>query len=206
MTTTATLGGIFVTGACLYFALVLGATELARANWLRELRALTLRERNRNRFGAIRTRLLELSGEGKVDVKGPWFAWLYRSLTLLMRKPEEYETAANAILMVPDEARPRAKGKVKIPEVEAQILLEYARGLDQLCRDYSKVYRFFAFSHDLSMQRKAMQDGRAFDPERFAPLWVKWHVFGVTKTMESMRPVFKAKKTLETMAGTECPA
>jgi len=78
------------------------ARSLARRGWRRELSRAVVRERNRNRFGVLRTRLMAQSRDGVIDVKSPIFRSMYSGLTVLMREPHEYAKAALAIMTLPE--------------------------------------------------------------------------------------------------------
>ena len=132
-----------------------------RRPMVKELRNIAVRDVNRNRFGIIRTRPMELARKGDVDVKDELFQSVYHSLTILMRNPNDYGLAAGVILNL----EPKKDRKVFYISVrEREVLIHYAESLDRLCRDYSRLYRIFSWLLDWSTDRKS------------PPLWVITHV------------------------------
>jgi len=140
------------------------ARSLARRGWRRELRRAVVRERNRNRFGVLRTRLMAQSRDGVIDVKSPIFRSMYSGLTVLMREPHEYAKAALAIMTLPE--RPPVEQPSRVTRAEAELALEFSDALDRLCRDFSRVYRFLAWCLD---NMSPADKGQVRPP----PLWVQ---------------------------------
>ena len=63
---------IFLFGlvAC-YIALNILVREIYRASWVRELKSLSITERNINRFGILRTELVSLVRKEKLNIRSP---------------------------------------------------------------------------------------------------------------------------------------
>lgn len=135
--------------------------ERARSKWIAEMRALAHRSVNRNRFGELRTRLLELARTGQTSVSSPVFGMLYKSLTIFMRNPLDYEKAATAILTLPA-ISPQPSGVVSHSAGERRLIVDFADALDSFCRDYSRAYRWVAWFLDRVEKRRM-------------PLWVSMH-------------------------------
>src|SRR5947209_7752866 len=139
--------GILWIAALLYAAILLGyEVTIGR----KQLKAAILQakcERNRDRFGELRTELMRLAREGEVDVKSEAFAVLFRSLTALMGSPSDYPGAVSALLRF--SMKPGKGAAFSVTPREGRLLMEFAERLDLLCRDFDGVYRFIARHLDL---------------------------------------------------------
>ena len=63
---------IFLLGlVALYIALNILVREIYRASWIKELKLLAITERNRNRFGILRTELVSLARKEKLNIRSP---------------------------------------------------------------------------------------------------------------------------------------
>lgn len=161
------------------------ARDVLRAPAMRRLEDRLTRERNRNRFGEVRTRLVRVAVEGGIDPKSHVFAGVYKGSTALMRNPYEFEAAANAILTIPllDQKR-----RPKPTKTEGAIARDFAHRIDLLCRDYSKWYRATAWLLDRCTDRKLS-----------APLWVRL-IKERAERRERIRPMLAARERLERTA------
>ena len=126
---------------------------------VKELKRLAITERNRNRFGALRTDLMSLAREKKINIESPLFQALYGFATTLMRNPHLYRDAVHGILILPNKIE--STGNLNLSEDECKMLLLFAKNLDELCRDYSPIYRYAA----------RYFDRRSTIPQ--IPLWMK---------------------------------
>lgn len=163
--------------------------EMLRVGWLRELQDLAVHERNRNRFGELRTRLVAMAREERIDLRSPHFAVLYRVLTLLMRNPHDYDKAARAVL----EWEPKTSElseHAATPD-EAELLLDFARRMDLLCRDYSRTYRSLVGAIDWVRRR--------FGDDNRIPFLVFVYIGKHSRSMQRVTPVREASKKLETL-------
>src|SRR5438270_8950996 len=112
--------------------------EVLRVSWLRSQRWMAKCERHRNQFGELRTRLMALARNRKVNVRSRRFSSLYGGLTTLMRNPHEYESAAKQLLATPLNVQ---KDSEKPSRDEAKLYIDLGQRLDHLCRDYDGRYR-----------------------------------------------------------------
>ena len=145
--------------AALYLVLSTFIRVIYQGKSVRELKRLAITERNRNRFGILRTKLMSLAREEKIDIRSPLFSGLYGCATILMRNPHLYKEAVNDILSFSDEIE--STDGLSLSQNECELLVQYAQSLDELCRDYSPVYRHIA----------KYRDRRSSVPT--VPLWIK---------------------------------
>ncbi len=122
--------------------------EIMRQPMIRRARLAALTEKHRNRFGELRTRLVALARDEGLHLKDPdFFRGFYEPLSLLMREPGAYESAALVFIRSIPEARSRSKQartKSRRPTLshdEAVLALNVADALDELCRDFVWSYR-----------------------------------------------------------------
>jgi hypothetical protein len=149
--------------ACVVLYVV--ACDVLRAGRARDLRERVARERNRNRFGELRTRLLKMAVENRLDPRSSLFSAFYKSLTALMRNPHEFENAAQLVLTLPVPERLGAKRPTRS---EGEIARDFAHRLDLLCRDYFRFYAAGAWlidridrkGHPLWVEMLAQRAGR----------------------------------------------
>jgi hypothetical protein len=156
------------------------ACEVIRSKRMKVLGDLLKRERNRNRFGQLRTRLVALAIDQQVDTRSWFFPAAYRGLTALMRNPHDFEAAAQAILTLPASAGTRRQ---RATPKEVEIALDFAKRLDLLCRDYSRPYAVGAWVLDLLGAGKGH------------PLWIRMHA-----QSKKARSLFAARERLESVA------
>lgn len=173
--------------AAAFYAVTLLAYELWRGP---RIRAPILRlkcERNRDRFGELRTELMRLARDGEIELRSGAFAALYRSLTILMRSPSDYPTAVRFLLrsFSPAPAEP-----LPVTPREGKLLVEFANRLDALCRDFDATYRLFARCMDLA------NDGTA--RAEFPPLL---HLFIRRHELIKLKSVQKARARLIQFGG-----
>lgn len=161
-------------------AIYVFACEIIRHKRMKVLGELLKRERNRNRFGQLRTRLVALAIDQHVDARSWFFPAIYRGLTALMRNPHDFEAAAQAILTLPASAGTRPK---RATPKEVEIALDFAKHLDQLCRDYSWPYAIGTWLLDLLGAGKGN------------PLWIRMH-----RWSKKARSLFAARERLESVA------
>ena len=62
--------------AALYLVLSTFIRVIYQGKSVRELKRLAITERNRNRFGILRTKLMSLAREEKIDIRSPLFRGL----------------------------------------------------------------------------------------------------------------------------------
>ena len=118
-------------------AVYVAACDVLRAPRTRALKDRLASEKNRNRFGELRTRLVRQAVERNIDPRSGLFSSFYRSLTALMRNPHEFERAAQLVLTLP---APEQPGAIKPTRAEGEIARDFAKRLDLLCRDYFRLY------------------------------------------------------------------
>lgn len=180
-----------ILGLCLLGLSWMAIREFARGKWIRDLKALAVQERNRNRFGELRTALMSMARDGAIDVRGERFQTIYGSLTILMRNPHDYEKAAWALLALPEH---RTVGMAPITKSEGELMLLLADRLDLLCRDYNALYRSLAWVLDHAR-------GGSSNPLHQLPLWLQVHL----RQAERARPIIQARTRLK-MLGSETVA
>jgi len=148
--------GLLLFGVLFYVVV----TQIVSAAYTHELRERLICERNRNRFGELRTAMMAMVAEDKIDPRSPFFAPMYGALTALMRNPGAHEAAAQHVLtmMPPKEGKPNYKPT----ELERDILREFSLRLDLLCRDHSRTYAFCAW----------LVDKIPLDAAHRAPFWM----------------------------------
>ena len=182
---------IFFTGLIvIYFALNTLVRELCRAGWIKELKLLAITERNRNRFGILRTELLSLARQENLNIRSPLLKELYGCYTILMRKPFLYREVVDSVLFLPNKIR--SKENLHLSQEECNLLIQFAENFDELCKDYSFVYRYLA---------------RYYEHRRFGniPLWlIIRHVVQKNEIQEA-HTIKKAKEGLISFAEDELP-
>ena len=160
METTAVL--VFLMG--LLTAAAVAVREGFRAKRLSNLHEMATVEENRNRFGDLRTRMMAHAREGRIDVRSDIFRIIYPTLTLLMKHPHQHREAAATILGLPDPTTANLVGERPMQPEEIELVLDFSRHLDLLCRDFSGTYKLVAKLEDVSSGMRAKV--------RF-PLWVR---------------------------------
>jgi hypothetical protein len=165
--------------------------DLLRATRMRDLRVRLQREKNRNRFGELRTQLVRLAIEGHLDPKSRIFKSVYAGTTTLMRNPYEFDAAASAILTIPAPPRRKRSGLKKPTRAEAEVAEEFARRLDLLCRDFSRVYTLGAWVID-----------RLASKDQVPPLWIQ--MIEERARRGQMRHLIQARKRLVETARQAC--
>lgn len=175
------------------FILSTGIRELWRYKWIRELQLLAKTEKNRNRFGVLRTELMRLAREEELNVGSNTFRELYYLFTNLMRNPQSYQRLAGGILHLPD-AIPRSDGRNTpfFTKGEAELLLRFAEFLDALFRDYSRPYRWIAKYYDFIHRRNLNFKW---------PLWIKIVVLG--REYQQAKEMHDAQEKIEIIAQKE---
>jgi hypothetical protein len=157
--------------------------DLLRAPRMYGLRKRLMRERNRNRFGELRTELVRQAAAGELNPRSQIFESIYRGTTSLMRNPYALEAAAQAILQIPAPEQQRGRG-TRPTRAEGEVAQDFARRIDMLCRDYSKVYVASAWILD-----------RLTGPWSRPPLWIE--MIAARAKLQRMRPMVEARKRLE---------
>lgn len=171
--------------------------EWLRGPWLKELAGLAVAERNRNRLGDLRTRLMAHVRDKRIQIESPVFLELYRLLTRLMREPYEYRAVAEAVLTSSDAHAEQKTWGWEINAYEAEMLLAVANALDLLCRDYNPTYSRLARIYDFATRRHRVR----------MPLLVHIAKAGQrvaersSRYRESVEPVRKASHRLASMGG-----
>ena len=178
---------IFLFGlvAC-YIALNILVREIYRASWVRELKSLSITERNRNRFGILRTELVSLVRKEKLNIRSPLIKELYSCYTILMRKPDLYKDVVNSVLYLPDKMR--SDKNWQLSQEEYNLIIRFAENLDDLCKDYSLVYRWLARHYDRHGTTPNI------------PLWLNLRTLDRKNKVEEARTIRKAKETLTSFA------
>jgi hypothetical protein len=154
VTATASVGLLLI---CVFIYVI--ACDLLRARRRRDLRRRLVCERNRNRFGELRTKLVRLAIGGELNPRSEIFTGAYKAMTTLMRNPDALEAAAQAVLttLPPPEQQPQRHRPTRL---EGEIVREFAVRIDLLCRDYSTVYLVASWI----LERVPRSDG--------TPLWL----------------------------------
>jgi hypothetical protein len=136
---------------------------------------------------------MRLAREDELDANSEVFAILYRSLSMLMRSPEEYLRVVKILLWFSGR-RWDAGEMQEITPKEGELLIEYARRLDLLCRDYDRFYRFLSWC---SKKRGDASDGDEL------PYFLRFRL--MQKELERVRKVRQVKASL-IEAGTNAAA
>lgn len=136
-------------------------TQLGRRHYFRQLEERLRRERNRNRFGELRTEMMRLVAIGELDVRSPFFVSVYRGLTGLMRNPHDSEAAVWHVLSLPLPAGERKHPDWTPTRIEGMLAHEFSLRLDLLCRDYSRSYAVGALIMRVAAFVRRHLDGRA---------------------------------------------
>lgn len=130
-------------------AVAFGIRNALRASWINQLHALAIIEENRNRFGALRTDMLNNVRAGKLDVRSEAFIVVHACLTALMRHPERHRDAALQILRsVPEPQAGADERRRQLTVQEVELLREFSALLDLLCRDFNTTYRWLSKVND----------------------------------------------------------
>jgi len=181
------------------------ARHFSRLGWKRELRRAVVKERNRNRFGVLRTQLMSDARDNVLDVHSPTFGSLYRGLTVLMREPHAYADAALAILALPSSGSGDEGRQATL--AEKKIALAFADALDQLCRDFVRPYRFLAWALD------GMERSQQGPNQRRAPhLWVQlaskpaFRDLHQVQQMRNVKRMARATRRLREFGASPAPA
>lgn len=138
---------------------------------VRDLRRAVYIERNRNRFGELRTELVRAVKDDLVRADSPHFAALYMPLTVLMRNPHCYDDAAGRVLSLEPSSLPRPAGQ-RETDFEAKLYMDFARAMDLMLRDYSWYYRMMAGL----IERLAPNDGSPLARLASLPMWLQVYV------------------------------
>lgn len=162
------------------------ACDIMRAPVMRRLHDRLTRERNRNRFGEVRTKLVRLAADGQVNPRSQLFMGMYGATTNLMRNPYALEEAAQAILTIPAPNSTRRRSRPT--PIEGEIVRDFARRIDLLCRDYSHWYSMAAWLND-----------RCDGPARTPPLWIRM-ILARAEQRKQIRPIAEARARLERLA------
>ena len=177
---------IFLFGlvAC-YIALNIIVREIYRASWVKELKLLAITERNRNRFGILRTELVSLARKEKLNIRSPLLKELYSCYTILMRKPDLYKDVVNSVLYLPDKM-PSNKNW-HLSQEEYNLIIRFAENFDELCKDYSFVYRWLARYYE----RHGSEN---------ISLWLKLRHIAENNEIQEAQTIKKAKEKLISFA------
>jgi hypothetical protein len=131
-----------VTLVAVPFAVAVFLREVLRQPTIRYFEDLATKTVNRNRFGEVRTHLMALARDERVDPRDELFVLTYRALTVLMREPHDYAEAARYITAAAQKAKP-ADGKVgAIPSRDmVLVMMRFGEALDRMCSDFFWLYR-----------------------------------------------------------------
>jgi len=157
--------------------------DFLRAPRMHALRNRLRLERNRNRFGELRTNVVRLAVTGDLNPKSKIFRGIYSGTTNLMRNPYAMEAAAQAVLMIP---APWPEGGPRPTKAEGDAAREFARRIDLLCRDFSKAYVAAAWIID-----------RCGITDSGAPLWIQMIQ---AREQQRIKAMVEARKRLECTA------
>ncbi len=147
-------------GLAAYLWIAVFVVEAFRQPALRQMKGFLREQRNRDRLGLLRTKLMAGVRRGTVDPTTTSFDMLYLSITYLLRHPELHERFVEKILHNPEAQR--AADPEKMTKAEAELASELLHTIDQMCRDHDLVYRAMA----------ALLDRIPEQQEERSPLWV----------------------------------
>ncbi len=181
MTATTSVGFLL-----LCVAIYVIACDLLRRPRMHALRTRLVLERNRNRFGQLRTKLVRLATAGELNPKSDLFAGVYQGITKLVRNPHAFEAAAEAVLTIPVPEELLQRGP-RPTRVEGEIARDFATRIDLLCRDYSKIYAAGAWILD-----------RLPSSDDMPPLWLGMLVARALR--KRIGSIFEARERLERTA------
>jgi hypothetical protein len=153
------------------------ATLIFSSSTRSELQSLLRAERNRNRFGELRTELMDHVRTERVSVNSEHFRVLYRFLTLLMREPRQYDSVVSSILLSEFSTK-RVAGEAV--EVEREMYRKVAHAFHLLCLDYNFIYRMYAW---LVQATSRLVVGAAGLDD--APFWIFWMKANSVRAMKA---------------------
>lgn len=159
--------------------------ELFRFRYINRLREMEVAERNRNRFGIMRTQLMGYVREGEIDIQSEMFRLLYTSMSVLMRNPHTYnEVSTKVITGLPKVVRSEKRTRRVVSENEAIMCLSFAENLILLIKDYSRLARWVLWVSPMK-------------PRKHVPVAVERIVKKSHSYIEEVEPVREASEQLE---------